>query len=297
METIFLLLAGSVVSDLGFINKSQLYNVDETPFFLPCWMENMNSSGNKSPNEIKGVHTTVDVSKRFCSIVVTLRADNYKELANGFKSKPFALTLIFKGTGKQMDDEMRTYSQDVHVLWQKKGWFDRDVGHSYAKLFRARSAPGRKVILVDNLDAHIEEDFIDLMGKCDCIVKAFPPNCTHFCQPVDRHVAIWIKNRIYDEFRLFWLDLQEQYKKTNQVQNVNISLLRKKMTFFAAKAFKELADQDNLVRRSFEGSGLSLPVSGVRDDEIAFVGMDSKVNYSVCDESLQLRSILEAIIS
>ena len=65
------------------------------------------------------------------------------------------------------------------------------------------------------------------------------------------------------------------------------------MTFFAAKALKQLADQDNLIARSFEGSGISLPINGARDGEITFVGLESEVNYSVCDDSFKLKSILD----
>eukprot|EP00475_Leptophrys_vorax_P014653 TRINITY_DN2093_c0_g1_i3.p1 TRINITY_DN2093_c0_g1~~TRINITY_DN2093_c0_g1_i3.p1 ORF type:complete len:518 (-),score=112.63 TRINITY_DN2093_c0_g1_i3:80-1633(-) len=280
-------------SSLGFLSASALYNVDESPMFLPDWMKHMNSSG-LVENEVKGVHTTVDVTKRWCSLVITIRADNYAEKVLGFTTKPFPLCLIFRGTGTNMDREMTRYDKRVSVFWQPKGWFDTNVATSYQKLWHQKRIPGTKVLLVDNLHAHVTEDFTNsMLSDDDTIVKTLPPIATHFCQPVDLNVGQSLKTWMKQDFRDWWMSLQDEYKETGEVRTVSISELRVMTTKIAANAFAKLTsrEHDHLVRQSFAASGISLPLDGSLDNQIKFAS--SKQEFLVGEFAADLRSPLD----
>lgn len=152
-------------------------------------------------NQVRRVHTTVDVSRRWCIIVITLRSDANQRTEFSY-SKFIPTMIILRDTGKNMANEQAEYDKRVKPVCQAKGWFYRDVGLKYAKFFRLRAVPGKKVFLVDNLDAHIKDVFVRKMSKeANFYLKFLFPNCTAFMHPVDPNIAILMKNRAKQFFR------------------------------------------------------------------------------------------------
>jgi hypothetical protein len=129
---------------LGFLTASKLFNVDESPFFLLNWIKCMNSSGSAVENKVDGMKNTVDISKRWCSLVITLRADNWSEKANGYTCKPIPICIIFRGTGTNMASEMARYDTNVQVFWQPKGWFDTTIADRFARFWISKRLQGEK---------------------------------------------------------------------------------------------------------------------------------------------------------
>jgi hypothetical protein len=73
----------------------------------------------------------------------------------------------------------------VKVFWQDKGWFDREIAKNYEAIWERgpEFASIPKVLLVDNLDTHVETEFVSSMfSKHKVIVKSLPSNVTHFAQ-------------------------------------------------------------------------------------------------------------------
>ena len=258
---------------LGFLDKVSLYNTDESPFFLTGWFKIANTSC-AFENSIKGVRTTVDITKRWCSLVITLRADNFKESSSGFQSKRFPIALIFRGSGNGISQvELKKYDTRAEIFWQTKGWFDQQVAKSFMQLWVRRRFAGTKVLLVNNLNAHISDEFVKgVYEQSDTIVKSLPPNTTHFFQPVDQNVGVLLKNRMKEKFRDWWISKQDHFKSSGNEQVVSIGELRVKTAQYAAEAWDELHDAkyDNLITRSFDRSGISLPIDGSLDDTIIF---------------------------
>eukprot|EP00475_Leptophrys_vorax_P014646 TRINITY_DN2093_c0_g1_i12.p1 TRINITY_DN2093_c0_g1~~TRINITY_DN2093_c0_g1_i12.p1 ORF type:complete len:330 (-),score=86.31 TRINITY_DN2093_c0_g1_i12:431-1420(-) len=73
-------------SSLGFLSASALYNVDESPMFLPDWMKHMNSSG-LVENEVKGVHKLAPVMEvRTDNIIPSSWSTNSNSNSIGYTS-------------------------------------------------------------------------------------------------------------------------------------------------------------------------------------------------------------------
>jgi hypothetical protein len=84
-----------------------------------------------------------------------------------------------------------------------------------------------KVLLVDNLSSHTDVSFsTSFKEHCNVYVKALPPNMTHLIQPVDRHVAVLMKNKIKQRFRDFYESEHKKFVETKTVQVVDIATLR-----------------------------------------------------------------------
>jgi hypothetical protein len=279
---LFLLTAGVLISPLGFITSSQLFNFDETPLHigLADWLKSMNSTKNGS-GELSGVKFTVDITKRWASVVLTVRADGYADLVNGAKTKPIKPLLLFKGSGKRIaKKELAMYDKNVVVDWQTKGWYDSTINPTFTRMIKGSCSKelcgesNNNVFLCDNLAPHLDTSFVENLKANNCFIKALPPNTTHFSQPVDRHFGIFVKSEFNRKFRDWFLQLQADYRRTGQVQTVGIGELRVKSTQFVAEAWDVvLKERVHLMKRSFAGCGLSLPLSGVCDEkEMKFDG-------------------------
>jgi hypothetical protein len=106
-------------SELGLFTRSAIYNAVESPFFLPDWLKASNTTGTIENVAAGGVKTTVDISKRWCSLIITARSDNFKELCLGFTSRRFPICLIFRGTEKNMSEEMKRYDKRISVFGKR----------------------------------------------------------------------------------------------------------------------------------------------------------------------------------
>jgi hypothetical protein len=247
------------------IERSQIYNTDETPLHFASWMKKMNKSKKAQENSVFGVRFTRDLTKRFATVVLTLRADNYEDEQGYMYGVPPCL--IFHGQGQVAKKQKAKYARGVEAFFQKNAWFDNSVGIEFVRAFK-RFVPDKKVkvLLVDNLSSHTDVSFsTSFKEHCNVYVKALPPNMTHLIQPVDRHVAVLMKNKIKQRFRDFYESEHKKFVETKTVQVVDIATLRIETTKWVKEAWVDMKKESNLIKRSFSATGLSLPLDGSED--------------------------------
>lgn len=63
----------------------QMYNMDSMPFDLSNFLKKQLMPKGDRNNPLKKIFCTVDLSKRFCSFHITLRADGYRKKDGEFK--------------------------------------------------------------------------------------------------------------------------------------------------------------------------------------------------------------------
>lgn len=69
--------------ELGGIGLCQLYNMDSVPFDLSKFLQKQYKDRDDTRNPLKKLISGYDLSKRFCTIHLTLRADGYEEEEKG----------------------------------------------------------------------------------------------------------------------------------------------------------------------------------------------------------------------
>ena len=73
------LIPGEMRSSLGAIQPNQLYNMDSIPFDLSRFLQKQLRAKDETSNPLKKIFATFDLTKRFCTLHLTVRADGYEE--------------------------------------------------------------------------------------------------------------------------------------------------------------------------------------------------------------------------
>ena len=76
----------------------------------------------------------------------------------------------------------------VTVLFQPKAWMAEPTMREWVEKVYAPVAgqlEGEKLLLMDNLSAHVSRDVRTALRKTRTLAWYLPPNCTDFLQPVD----------------------------------------------------------------------------------------------------------------
>ena len=117
------------------------------------------------------------MQKRFCTL-------NF--LFHPGKQQPNP-TIIFRGKGKRISSlEQKSWDPRVYVKFQEKAWCDRAFNKEWTKdvllpAIKETAGPGEEsVLFCDNLDAHIQPEFLDQLKSVDCFQNLFPTQSTEF---------------------------------------------------------------------------------------------------------------------
>jgi len=151
--------------------------------------------------------------------VIVKRGCKYPErVMNSSKS---STSLMFAGTadGKLLDSYVVYRAERMHDTWTmggpkgtrynrtKSGWFDMACFEDWFKkiiLPYAKSHPGKKVLIGDNLSSHLSLDVITKCEEHDISFIFLPPNSTHLTQPLD--VAF------FRPMKIGWRKILEKWK-------------------------------------------------------------------------------------
>ena len=133
-------------------------------------------------------------------------------------------------------------------------------------------------MLVDNLDAQVEEGFVTHMKKfSNTTVRPLLKNSTKYSQPADRHYMVRVKKDVKRDFRNLLETQSEKYEKGEEVHKITVGELRILVTKWLAKSWERLVSDKQAMIDTFEKTGLSLPIDGSRDHKMKFDDVDKLV--------------------
>lgn len=132
--------------------------------------------------------------------VIIKRGTKYPELIRN--SSKSAISLMFCGNaeGEMLPIYVVYKSTCLWTTWTEggppgiryncspSGWFDMNIFTDWFQkllLPKLKSQPGKKVIIGDNLSAHISIDVLKLCQQNNTEFLCLPPNSTHLTQPLD----------------------------------------------------------------------------------------------------------------
>jgi hypothetical protein len=152
------------------------------------------------------VHTRVQAEgllKRRATIIMCYFARNALDRQMG------RIGLIFRGMGRIASAEKAAYDTRVAVQFQRKAWMDRPVALEWVKLvwepLVKTQPPGEKLLLLNNLDAHVDMPFRAALRAHNTLAWYLLPGCTDFLQPVDAGAGR-LMVALYLEAQDIWLD-------------------------------------------------------------------------------------------
>ena len=122
------------------------------------------------------------------------------------EGKQARLATIFHDKGKRISlDEKLSWDPDVDVFLQENAWMITKVclewaDKSFKKFITDEKLEGH-VLLLDNLEPHIQTEFREAVNKLSRIVWCGLPNATVLWQPVDEGYAQVLKGLIGVEYR------------------------------------------------------------------------------------------------
>ncbi|KAK3243248.1 hypothetical protein CYMTET_47087 [Cymbomonas tetramitiformis] len=229
-------------------------NVDQTPLgFI---------SGLQDTYEVKG-STEVWIStpsgssleKRQCRLQMCFAADVHGNV------QP-RLALISRGKGLRITDvEKAAWDPRVDVYFQPNAWADREFCVEWAKRTYgpwAKKVQGEKVLLMDNLDGQLTQEYRDFLKKeADTLPWYYKPNCTDLLQPVDRHIAQQLKLLIAVE-QEGWLEDDSNLDKWESGL-LTASERRILLTWWCGEAYDNLWKKYDS-KKPFEGTGSLLTI-------------------------------------
>ena len=130
------------------------------------------------------------MTKRFCTLHVVFRAEG---------SQP-ELTIIFRGQGLRISClERESWDSRVNLMFQKKAWADCQFILQWAEKhfcpFLKQNVPPQleNVYFCDNLDAQLQQGFLDLLKSVNCFRWLLPKKSTSETQPVDAGLGRLVK--------------------------------------------------------------------------------------------------------
>jgi hypothetical protein len=189
------------------------------------------------------------------------------------------LGLIFRGMGKVASAEKAAYDPRVCVQFQRKAWMDRPAGLEWIQRVwepLVKKLPcGEKLLLLDNLDAHVDMPFRAALRANNTLAWFLPPGCTDFLQPVDAGAGRTIVS-LYMEAQDIWLDKDENLELWETCK-LTASQRRILMTQWLGAAWDKFnsAHFDRARFRWFEKTGALMTADGSRDDQITPEGTQS----------------------
>mmetsp|Transcript_15361 Transcript_15361/g.28931 ORF Transcript_15361/g.28931 Transcript_15361/m.28931 type:complete len:660 (+) Transcript_15361:59-2038(+) len=179
----------------GRFPPERRYNMDQVP--LP-FVVNQEATFTTCDDKIVNVKCPSEsLRKRQFTMHLVFNAGK-GDLAHGW------CDLVCKGTGTRVSNiEKELWNDDVKVSWQPNAWVDtmvmKDIAHHFvAEKINKHGLDVWVILFCDNLSAHLNADVKDIFARGKVFLCYFPPNMTHFIQPIDaglgRSVRVAIGN-------------------------------------------------------------------------------------------------------
>ncbi|KAK3253591.1 hypothetical protein CYMTET_37166 [Cymbomonas tetramitiformis] len=249
----------------GRFTPAQRINVDQSPLGFISGLQDTYTEKGSSEVWIS-TPSGSSLEKRQCTLQVCYAAD----VASGkTQCKP---ALIFRGEGKRITElERLSWDKRVGVYFQTNAWADRAFCLAWLERTYgpwAKTIDGEKLLLVDNLDGQVNMPFREQLKEMwDTLAWYFKPNCTDLLQPVDRHIAQYLKSLIAKELEN-WLEDDANLAKWESGQ-FTASERRVLLTLWSGEAYEKLCAMMDFLQKSFLGSGCLLTVDFSDVDKVA----------------------------
>ena len=211
------------------------------------------------------------MTKRFCTLHLVFRAE-------GTQPKP---TIIFRGQGLRIARlERESWDHRVNVMFQKKAWADRQFVLDWARMyfcpFVKENVPPEleNIYFCDNLDAHLQQSFLDLLKTVNCFRWFLPVRSTSETQPVDAGLGRLTKYLVSQEFEE-WLEIDDNLEIW---ENGKLSASEKRIlvTKFVGAAWDKIFLSGKYNPKAyFEKTGCLLTLNGSEDAKVRIEGCDT----------------------
>lgn len=128
-------------------------------------------------------------------------------------------------------------------------------------------------MIVDGLDAQINESFSQQMSYHNTKLVTLPARSTSFSQPVDRNFGVRIKKLVKKRFRELLEEQHAKFEAGKLVKKLTVSDLRLRISTWVSDAWSEVIQDTEFMANTFKNTGLSLPIDGSQDDKIQIPGV------------------------
>ena len=247
----------------GRFPPNLMWHMDQTPISF--------SGGSGSALCLKG-HAPAIASrggsadcKRMCTLQLCICAE--PSLTGLIK-----LTIIFRGQGARLSQiERDCYANlpNVSVRFQKKAWADEPVMMSWLVEFRQALADAGYGEVLLGMDNHGSQQtpwcrtFMDTFS----IVPAFTPaDCTDCVSPVDHHVAVTLKNKIFAVKSEYEDKRAEEDEHFDWDESLCAADKRMLMAQWASKAWEDIClNHHHLLLTAFVRTGFLVAQDGTQN--------------------------------
>ena len=256
--------AKNIDKTYGFYKPVNRYNFDQIP--LPFCNFKNDTITTKGEVQVV-VHGNSNDDKRFATLQLLIRAE-------GEQPK---VTIIFRGQGVRITrQEKNSWDPRVHVMFQKKAWFDRPTSKLWDKEVFARHIEERtdkegvrpeSIAFCDNLDAQTHPDFhaaLKSHGTSRYLLKAKE---TEALQTIDVGIAAISKWLIGDEQDKWLLSNLENVELWEGA--ISASMRRVLITQWVGAAFERLfRDYKETIFKCFRKCGQLITIDESFDNDI-----------------------------
>jgi hypothetical protein len=241
----------------GRFAPGAIWNVDQIPFsFVRSHRHSYNPKGQACWIKTQGQSSN---DKRMATIVLTLRAGGEQII------KPF---ILFKGQGclsQEMLDELDTFN--IPYDFNAKAWANGQSCLEYLQYFSKQtklqcSEIKEHLLLLDGLGSQCTHEFIELALDLNIIPMYFPANCTHLVQPVDHHIAAWIKYMMGEFYKLEETVMSDEWASYRKNGSLSSQYKRASMLDWVQRWWAELKTRKSFILDSFVSTGCLISLSG-----------------------------------
>jgi len=254
----------SLQHPVGRYELSNICNLDETPIpyeFLDG--KTYNPIGEKT---IWAKESKSGWGKRQASLVLCIFGDGIPRIPP---------MIIFHGTGRRLGNEKQQYDIRVLVEYNPTAYMNEGLFERYIINHLLPVLGGRPTLFAINLiKSHKTPTILDLLSKSNITPSFIPAGCTSLVQPLDVSVNKPLKDRLryLTNERIFELESMAEFEKWAPQDR------RIMTTHCVGKAFYEFhAERREVIQRSFQKVGLTLPIDGSLDHELdvkGFIGLE-----------------------
>ena len=278
------------------------FNIDEVPFVL-----NLNNGQVVAWGEDVRVHDqkSAKYASKYRQGTLVIVMNNVSILF---------ILIIFPNGGpgvlRKLQQKAMVYCNKVYVLCSLSGSMTHSVWLQTLNLFQnltksirgCHSVEGTDwtiaiVLSMDNYGVHLDEklakDYSKLFGiYMRCLLK----NASHFQQPVDQHVGIWIKNLIINNLSTWTNNLNAFYSFGRGVSELKLGKWREFVIRFVAEAIQKIETVANRIVLIFAwvNLGVYLPLDGSLDGDDTTLHRNS-VYRTPHDKQLRAQELLSRV--
>lgn len=217
------------------VPPANFFNMDETGFHdIPQKKKLLFQRGCRNPERIRN-------STKSCFTVVFCGS------ASGNFLPPY---VIMKGSQK-WSDWIYGAPKGTRLNTSQSGWIDANLFDDFFELHFlpvCRKLDGKKILICDNMSAHVTIKSLQLAKTNDICLLFFPPNATHLLQPLDVGYFSSLKN-YWRQILAKWRETKTGKKTVALPKSIFCQLLNSTLELGTLTA------SDNLVK-GFEATGI-----------------------------------------